>query len=300
MRRLCGIAGVSPKCYYANRKGPSRKALDDMRLVSLIRELQESHYWSLGYRKMAYLLSARLGRKINRKRVERLMNENDLLSSVRRKKYSEEIYERRREILKNKPKDLLQRNFSFPEPRKRFVEDITYLPTIEGTKYLNTIEDLFNGEIVAWAISDHPDSALSTNTVMKLAEKLGQSMEGAIIHCDEGSSYTSYAYMDLCRSLGIQVSMGKVCYDNAAMESLNGIIKTESLYCRFGKSRVRGKRVDASGIIQAAIDFISYYNEERPKEALGGMSPVQFRAANPRGIYPMVIDSSGYREEHNE
>ena len=55
-------------------------------------------------------------------------------------------------------------------------------------------------------------------------------------------------------SLGIQVSMGNVCYGNADMEFLNGIIKTESLYCRFGKSRVRGKRVDASGIITTRKD----------------------------------------------
>lgn len=100
-------------------------------------------------------------------------------------------------------------------------------------------------------------------------------------------------------SFGIQVSMGNVCYDNADMEFLNDIIKTESLYCRFGKSRVRGKRVDASGIIQGTIDFTSYYNEGRPKAALGGMSPVHFRIANPKGLYPMVIDSSGYRGEHN-
>ena len=56
--------------------------------------------------------------------------------------------------------ELIRRDFSAIEPGRRFVEDITYLPAQEGTMYLDSIVDLYNAEIVAWGISDHPDAAL--------------------------------------------------------------------------------------------------------------------------------------------
>lgn len=97
--------------------------------------------------------------------------------------------------------------------------------------------------------------------------------------------------MNEVKAHGIRQSIGRVasCYDNAAMESLNGIIKTEALYCRFGKTRVKEKRVPIDDIVNAVIEFINRYNNERSKESLGGLSPVEFRLQNPKGTYPMVI-----------
>ena len=96
--------------------------------------------------------------------------------------------------------------------------------------------------------------------------------------------------MNEVKAHGIRQSIGRVasCYDNAAMESLNGI-KTEALYCRFGKTKVKEKRVPIDDIVNAVIEFINRYNNEQPKESLGGLSPVEFRLQNPKGTYPMVI-----------
>ena len=112
-----------------------------------------------------------------------------------------------------------------------------------------------------------------------------------ILHSDLGSSYMSYDYMKELDDHGFRMSVGKkgCCYDNAAMESLNGIVKTESLYCRFGKTKVKEKRIPIEEIRNAAIAYIDYYNNERPKKALGWMSPVEFRLRNPRGTYPVLI-----------
>ena len=119
--------------------------------------------------------------------------------------------------------------------------------------------------------------------------------KGSIIHNDLGSSYVSYEYSDAVKAHGIIQSIGRVatCYDNAPMESLNGIIKTEALYCRFGKTRVKEKRVPISEILEAVTDFIPYYNNERPKVSNGGLSPVQFRLQNPKGTYLLAIDKKG-------
>ena len=240
---------------------------------------------------MARLVSRAYGKTINRKRIRRLMKENDLLSAVRRRKWSDEVYLKRREMKANIPDDQIKRDFFAFEPRKRMLEDITYLPGLEKTMYLNTIEDLYNGEILAYKISDSPNAKLCADTIEILCSTWGECFRGAVIHNDLGSSYVSYEYREAIHRHGIIQSIGRVatCYDNAPMESLNGIIKTEALYCRFGKTKVKEKRVPIAEILEEVANFISFYNNERPKASNGGLSPVQFRQQNPRGTYLIPI-----------
>ena len=87
----------------------------------------------------------------------------------------------------------------------------------------NTIEDLFNGEILAWKISTSPDSALCIETIESMCNTWGDCFQGSIIHSNLGTSYMSYEYMETVKSHGMIMSVGKKgsCYDNAAMDSLN-------------------------------------------------------------------------------
>ena len=254
---------------------------------------EEDHGSSIGYRPMTSLVSKEYGKRVNRKRVRRLMQENDLLSAVRRRKWSDEVYAKRREMKANVPADLIKRDFFAFMPRRRMLEDITYLPGLEKTMYLNTIVDLYNGEILAHCISDSPNAKLCTDTIETLCTAWGECFRGAIIHNDLGSSYISYEYRAVLEAHGIIQSIGRVatCYDNAPMESLNGIIKTEALYSRFGKTKVKEKRVPIAEILNAVTDYISYYNNDRPKAYNGGLSPVQFRLQNPKGTYLVPINS---------
>jgi putative transposase len=156
---------------------------------------------------------------------------------------------------------------------------------------VQSIEDLFNGEILAYMISDVVDARLCTDTVKLLAERL-EVTEGVILYSDGGSTYIAYSYKDLVENkLHMRRSMGKTgsCYDSAAIESLNGIIKTECLYCRYGKSKVKNRMISMRDIITAVTEYIGYYNTFRPKERLGNLSPVEFRLKNPRGVYPVII-----------
>jgi len=287
---LCRIADVSRKNYYAFLKRPDIPE-DDAEILGNIIVLQEEHSNGIGYRQMTRLVERKTGRPVNAKRVRRLMKENGLLSSVRRRKFSDEVYVRRRELKGRVPPDLIRRRFFSLEPRKRLVEDITYIQGEERVEYLNTISDLFNGEILAWSISTSPDSALCIETIEKLCRTWGDCFQGTIIHSDLGSSYMSYEYMEAVKAHGMIMSVGKKgsCYDNAAMESLNGIIKTEALYCRFGKMRVRERRVPIDRLREAVVHFIEYYNSKRPKKRLGGLSPVEFRIRNPKGTYLVPI-----------
>ena len=138
---------------------------------------------------------------------------------------------------------------------------------------------------MAYHLSLKIDTALCVDTLDKLGKAIDT--QGAILHSDGGTTYISYGYRNKANELGLRMSLGSVgdCYDNAAMESLNGIIKTECLYCQFGKTNIINRRVARSVIISAIDEFMFYYNNERPKARLGYLSPVEFRLENPSGTY---------------
>ena len=214
---------------------------------------------------MTRIISQKMGRTISRNRIKRIMKDEDLQSRQRRRKFSEEIYIRRREMRDNAPRDLLHRNFYSCEPLKVLVEDITYLPTVSGFRYLNSIVDLFNGEIVAYRISDHVNAELCISTVDDLYDRYGEKLRGTILHSDAGSTYLSYEYRNTLSDYGMLQSMGEklTCYDNARMESINGVLKCEALYVRFGKTNVNQKRVPPEAIVAATEAFIDTYNNTR-------------------------------------
>ena len=292
-RRLCSIAGVSPKCYYAHAKGPSGKEMSDERLIAIIRALQETYGNSLGYRKMADRINDDYGIVLGRKKVLRLMEEANALSAVRRKHFSEEYYLARRQMKENAPPDLIGRHFFALEPYRRLVCDMTYLTGSDTTWYLSVIEDLFNGEILAWKVGEHCNTQLVVDTVEMLRKNVGN-LYGCILHSDGGSVYSSYDYREILASLGIRQSMGVklTCYDNARIESFNGVFKTEALYASLGKTKVNSHMYTARELAAKAEWFIPYYNDNRRKDGLNHMTPVEYRESNPRGTYPVVVENN--------
>ena len=80
MRRLCAIADVSPKCFYAHRKGLSAKSIQDNEISECIRNEQEKTDYALGYRPMVRAVSEALGIRVSRNRIRRIMKENGLQS----------------------------------------------------------------------------------------------------------------------------------------------------------------------------------------------------------------------------
>lgn len=85
------------------------------------------------------------------------------------------------------PSDLIRRNFFALVPYQRLMADIIVLPCLEGRIYLNSIADLFNGEILAYHYSLKVDTALCIDTLEKLAKAIDT--RGAILHSDGGSTY---------------------------------------------------------------------------------------------------------------
>lgn len=254
----------------------------DAELIQLIGSIQTQLDYTLGYRAMTRNLIS-MGYTINHKKVARIMRENSLNSVVRRKKYSPEVYARRKALKETVPANVLNRNFYSPIPRTIFVTDITYLYTSDGVYYLNIIEDLYNREVVAWKIGASPDSYLCIETVRLLSETVD--LTDTIIHSDQGSSYTSYDYRDYLLSLGITQSCSDVgeCWDNAAMESFNSILKTEGFYAKWTKKAFKECKISSAEVFEQVRNFILYYNNFRLKKDLGDLSPAMFLEKFPLG-----------------
>ncbi|TYP80290.1 putative transposase [Nitrosomonas communis] len=166
--------------------------------------------------------------------------------------------------------NILKREFAVSAPGKAWVSDITYLPTDEGWLYLAGIKDLFNSELIGYAMNERMTTELVIQALFRATDrKLPES--GLILHSDRGSQYCAHDYQDILKQLGIVSSMsGKGdCWDNAPMESFWGTLKNELVHHRKFKTRLQAK--------QEITEYIEiFYNRQRKQEKLGYLSPAEF------------------------
>ena len=155
-------------------------------------------------------------------------------------------------------------------PNKKWTTDVTEF-NVGGEKlYLSPVLDLYNGEIVAFEMNRRPEFKLVTTMLTKAFSRLG-STDKPMLHSDQGWQYRMTAYRDELEERGMLQSMSRKgnCYDNAAMESFFGVLKSELFYLT--------KFTSIAQLEAAIVDYIHYYNHDRIKLKLGGLSPVQFR-----------------------
>lgn len=164
----------------------------------------------------------------------------------------------------------MQRQFSAEGPNQKWVTDVTEFKVLNEKLYLSPILDLYNGEIIAFALSKHPVFKMVKNMLMDAFGKLKAS-DKPLIHSDQGRQYRMDEYRHLLASKGLIQSMSRKgnCLDNAVIESFFGLLKTEC----FHKQKFTSIDHLASVIKQS----IHYYNNERIKLKLKGLSPVQYR-----------------------
>jgi putative transposase len=204
-------------------------------------------------------------------RVARLMREAQI-SAIRKRR---RVLTTRRDVSHPVAPNLLNRDFMATEPNKKWVTDITYIPTTQGWLYLAVILDLYSRIIVGWSMSGNCDGELVENALtMALARRRPKA--GLLHHSDRGSQYTSRAYQRLLEQSGIVGSMSRKgnCWDNAAMESFFGTLKEEcvanTLYASHEEARL------------ALFTYLEiYYNRIRRHSTLGYVSPLIYEQ---RGI----------------
>lgn len=219
-----------------------------------------------GYRRITLELKNR-GYKINHKLVLKLMNQL-ALKCEKRKRNKYNSY--KGDIGKTAP-NIINRDFKAAKPNEKWATDVTEFPAIEDKKvYLSPILDMFNGEIISYNISLHPTFGQTMDMLDKAFNKVPDT-KGIILHSDQGWQYQMKQYSKCLEQHGIIQSMSRKgnCLDNAMMENFFGLLKTEMYY---GK-----KYTSVKQLICEIEKYIEYYNNERIKLRLGGMSPIQYR-----------------------
>jgi putative transposase len=269
---ICRTLGIAPSTYYARKtRPPSKRAVEDGRLLERIRMVHEANYGAYGSRRVWKALR-RQGVPVPRCRVERLMRTHGLRGAQpgRRRRWLTVADE-----TAPRPADLVERRFVAERPNQLWVCDLTYLKTREGFLYLAFVKDVFSRMIVGWQTATHLRTDLVLDA-LEMAVHLRRPAAGELVHhTDRGSQYTSFRYTQRLADLGIAASVGSVAdaYDNAMAESFVGTIKTELV-----RGRVFATRFEAE---IAVVEYLGWFNHTRLHQALGDLPPAEFEALSP-------------------
>jgi putative transposase len=149
------------------------------------------------------------------------------------------------------------------------VADLTYVPTRAGFIFLAVVLDVWSRRVVGWSIGEHMEKEL---VLAALNMALLQRKPKSVIHdSDHGSQYTSIAFGNRCKEMGVTPSMGTVgdAYDNAMAESFFA-----SLECELIDRRSFETKTDARLALFTYIE--GWYNPSRRHSALQYRSPVNY------------------------
>ena len=264
------VLGVSSSGFHAWCTRPvSARAQTDAALLDQIRAIHTRSRGTYGVPRVHAELAAQ-GVHVGRKRVTRLMAAAGLAGVSRRKGTTTT----RRDRDARPAPDLVERDFTAAAPDQLWVADITYIPTWAGFLYLAVVLDAWSRRVVGWAMATH----LRTELVLEaLNMALTQRRPTAVIHhSDQGCQYTSIAFGQRCREMGVRPSMGSVgdAYDNALCESFFATLECELLDRTRFKTQIEARL--------AVFEFIEgWYNPHRCHSALNYLSPINYERSLP-------------------
>lgn len=266
VRMMCEVLKVSPSGYYAWRdRGPSPRAIANAVMTERIRQIHADSDATYGMPRVRAELMDQ-GVVISRTRVATLMRHARLRGVSRRRGF---VVTTQREARQRPAPDLVNRQFVAGRPNRLWVADMTYVPTWTGFLYLAIVLDVWSRRVVGWAIGEQMTADLVLSALnMAIAQRRP---DDVIHHSDQGSQYTSIAFGDRCRKMGVRPSMGTVgdAYDNAMAESFFASLECELIDRRSFRTKTEARL--------ALFTWIEgWYNPRRRHSALDYHSPVNF------------------------
>lgn len=263
LKHLLRAAQMARSTYfYHEQQSKLEDKYSDLR--QQIKSIYHQHKGRYGYRRITLALR-NSGSIVNHKCVQRLMQSMQLKSRIRVVKYRS--YKGQVGKIAD---NVLQRQFEANKPNQKWVTDVTEF-NVRGEKlYLSPIMDLFNGEIITFQTQRRPMFGLVKDMLKDAIMKLKPS-DKPIIHSDQGWQYQMAYYQKQLVENGLTQSMSRKgnCLDNAAMESFFGVLKSECFY---------GEQFNSVDELEQTVkEYIHYYNHERIKVKLKGLSPVDYR-----------------------
>jgi putative transposase len=268
---ICRTIGFASSSFYAAKtRAPSRRSVEDERLLEQIRSVHEANYRAYGARRVWKALE-RQGVAVGRGRVERLMRSAQIQGAGTAKRRWTTVPDEHAQ----RPADLVDRQFKASAPNQLWVCDLTYLKTREGFVYLAFVKDVFSRMVVGWQTSTNLRTDLVLDALeMAAASRRPDPETGLIHHSDRGSQYTSFRYTQRLTDLGITASVGSVAdaYDNAMAESFVSSLKRELVQGRIFSSRFEAEI--------AVFEYLGWFNHRRLHSELGHIPPAEFETSH--------------------
>jgi transposase InsO family protein len=259
----CRVLAVSESGYYAQHaRPPSPRAIRHALLTERIGRIHLESRGTYGARRVHAELTLGQGLVVGRCAVELLMRRAGIAGVSGRPRF-------RRIPHVATAADLVERRFRSEDPDELWVTDITEHPTHEGKVYCAVVLDVFSRRVVGWSIDASPTAALVTNALGMAIEQRGP--DGTVIHSDQGSQFTSWAFTRRALDSGLMPSMGAVgsCFDNAMIESFWSRMQVELLDRKRWRTRVE--------LANAIFEYLEiFHNRQRRHSALGMLTPVEF------------------------
>ena len=272
---MCRVLRVSRTGFYAWRKRkPSRRSQRQRELLEKIRIVHRQNRDVFGSPRVYRALLVE-GERVSRNTVAKLMRKAKIRAKIRKK-----FYPRTTDSVHQQPVAInrIERDFTAESSNRKWLADITYVPTDQGWLYLAAVLDCFSRRIVGWSMADHLETDLVSDALKMAIVQRGVGRKGAggdlLHHSDRGVQYASDDYQHLLKKHGIVASMsGKGdCYDNAMMESFWATLKCELIHHQQYATHDQAR--------QSIFDYIEvFYNRQRLHSSLGYVSPESFEAA---------------------
>lgn len=273
---ICAMLPIAPATYYTHQGravDPSRRParqLRDEALAVEIRRVWEANFQVYGPRKVWQQLT-REGFAVARCTVERLMRSMGLEGAIRGRAFRVTTTPA---ALVERPRDLVERNFTATRPNQLWVADLTYVATWRGFAYVAFVVDVFSRRIVGWRVSSSLRSDLALDALEQALYERAGDLDGLIHHSDRGTQYLSIRYTERLAAAGIAPSVGSRgdSYDNALAESVIGLFKTEVIWRR-------GPWRTLEDVEFATLEWVDWFNTDRLLEPIGYLPPAEYEAA---------------------
>ncbi|TRD14341.1 IS3 family transposase [Palleronia caenipelagi] len=252
LRKQCELLRLSRSRLYYQPVGESAENLGFMEMID--KQFLETPWY--GSRQMARYMK-RNGHRCGRHRVRRLMRLMRLVPI-----YQEPNTSKKHPQHKIWP--YLLRNIVIDRPNQVWCADITYIPMRRGFLYLVAIMDWYSRKVLAWRLSNSMDADFC---VQALKEAIAKHGTPEIFNSDQGSQFTSGAWIDVLTDAKIRISMdGKGAWrDNRMIERLWRSLKYECVYLH---------AFETGSEMRAGIGkWMTYYNSARPHSTHGVLTP---------------------------
>jgi len=260
---LLKLASLPRSSYYYTIEALKTPAKREQERAA-IRSICLDHRGRYGYRRVTLALRNQ-GYQTNHKLVMKLMKLEGLTCQLRKKRYRSY-----KGLVGKIAPNLLNRNFKATQPNQKWATDVTEFKVFGKRFYLSPILDLFNGEVVSYSLTGSPSFVATIEMLKKAFQRLPEKVD-LILHSDQGWQYQMKQYQSLLAERGIQQSMSRKgnCYDNAVIENFFGLLKSEFFDSRTFQTEYEFQK--------ELIEYLDYYNNDRIKVKLKGLSPLAYR-----------------------